>query len=203
MDEQKEKVKKEKHLIPMKVWVAGAAVVIVILMGVFLLLGTANKEKEMEVITKSTLEKIVNVNELSTYEVVYNGVAEVMNEKKPENVDYYVAYEAKVKAGIDFEQVEISVDNEAKKITVTIPEVKITDVNVDIATLDYIFENEKANTETVSQEAYKACKEDVENESASKDAIYKLAKQNAENVVEALISPFVKQLDVEYELEIK
>lgn len=84
-----------------------------------------------------------------------------------------------------------------------LPEIKITDVNVDITSLDYIFENEKANTETVSEEAYKKCIEDVTSESNSEDAIYELAEQNARNIVEALISPFVEQLDSEYRLEIQ
>ena len=203
MEEQKEKKKSKLQLMPVMKWcVAGAVVIIVLIVGV-LVLGTFGKKNEMEVITKTTLEKIVNVSELSTYEVIYNGVAKVMNEKKPEKVDYYVAYEAKVKAGIDFEQIDIAVDDEAKKISVTLPEVKITDTEVKAESLEYIFENDKANTETVSQQAYKECKKDVENECASKDAIYELAKQNGKNVVEALISPFVKQLDEEYELEIK
>ena len=64
-------------------------------------------------------------------------------------------------------------------------------------------ENEKANTETVSEEAYKKCIEDVTSESNSEDAIYELAEQNARNIVEALISPFVEQLDSEYRLEIQ
>lgn len=201
MDVQNDEKKKKKHPIPIKVWITGVAAAVVIIGGI-LLLNTRNREAEKEIITQSTLEKIIHVSELSTYEVVYNGIAEVMNEKKPENVDYYVSYEAKVKAGIDFEQVEIAVDNEAKKISVTIPEIKITDVTVDIASLDYIFENKKADTETVSQQAYKACIQDVTNESAKKEAIYELAEKNAENMIEALISPFVKQLDAEYVVEI-
>ena len=45
--------------------------------------------------------------------------------------------------------------------------------------------------------------EDVTSESNSEDAIYELAEQNARNIVEALISPFVEQLDSEYRLEIQ
>ena len=202
-NEGKEKKEKKQIKIPLKVWVAGGAmIIVVILIVVCLIVGITNKKEKKEMITQSTLEEIVNVSELSTYEVIYNGVAKVMNEEKTENVDYYVSYEAKVKAGIDFEQVEIKVESETKKISVAIPDIKITDVNVDIASLDYIFENKKANTATVSQEAYKACIEDVNNESASKNAIHKLAKQNAENVIEALITPFVNQLDAEYIVEI-
>ena len=139
---------------------------------------------------------------MSTFEAIYNGIASVANEEKPENIDYYVSYEAKVKAGIDFEKVNLEVNEDEKRITVTLPEVKITDVNVDIASLDYIFMNKRANTETVSAQAYKKCIEDVTNESNSTTAIYEFAKQNARNIVEALIKPFIEQLDSEYELKI-
>lgn len=160
------------------------------------------KKSEPEIINKNTLEKIINVNDLSTFEAVYNGIAKVANEKNPEKIDYYVSYNAKVKAGIDFEKVEITVDNEKKVIAVKLPEIKITDVNVDITSLDYIFENNKANTSTVSEQAYKKCIEDVKNESSNENAIYELAEQNAHNIIEALISPFVGQLDAEYQLQI-
>ena len=149
------------------------------------------------------MEKVINVSDLSTFEAIYNGVAAVANEENPENIDYYVSYEAKVKAGIDFELVEVEVNETDKVITVTLPEVKITDVDVDIASLDYIFMNNKANTQTVSAQAYKKCIKDVTKESNSTDEIYESARQNARNIVEALISPFVEQLDSEYKLEIK
>lgn len=162
----------------------------------------AGRNSKPEIITTSTLEEMINVSDLSTSEAIYNGIAVVANEQKPENIDYYVSYEAKVKAGIDFEQVDVQVDEMDKIITVTLPEIKITDVNVDITSLDYIFMNPKANTETVSAQAYKKCIEDVTNESNSTDAIYELARQNAYNIVEALIHPFVEQLDSEYSLKI-
>ena len=162
-----------------------------------------NKKSEPTIISKATLEKVINVSDLSTFEAIYNGVAAVANEENPENIDYYVSYEAKVKAGIDFALVEVEVNETDKIITVTLPEVKITDVDVDIASLDYIFMNNKANTQTVSAQAYKKCIKDVTKESNSTDEIYESARQNARNIVEALISPFVEQLDSEYKLEIK
>lgn len=179
-----------------------SAAIVLIIIGTLLFSGMTKNQKSKEIITKATLEKIINVSELSTFEAVYNGIAQVMSKEEPTQTDYYVSYEAKVKAGIDLEKVDVSVDNKTKKISVTLPEVQITDRNVDIASLDYIFENNRANTETVSQEAYKACIEDVTNESTNEDAIYELARQNAKNIVEALINPFVEQLDSEYVLEI-
>ena len=181
------------------------AILLVVIVIAVVLVGTkvASRKSEPEIISKSTLERIINVSDLSTFEAVYNGVAKVMNEKKPENVDYYVSYNAKVKAGLDFEKIDLEIDREEKIITVKLPEIKITDVNVDITSLDYIFMNDKANTETVSAQAYKKCIEDVTNESSNEDAIYTLAEQNAHNIIEALIKPFVEQLDEEYQLVIK
>lgn len=176
-------------------------IVVILITSVFVFVKVSGK-KEPEIITKSNLEKIINVSDLSTLEAVYNGIAQVTNSENPDQIDYYVSYEAKVKAGIDFQQVNIDVDNEQKLITVTIPEIKINDVNVDIASLDYIFLNNKANTETVSEQAYKKCIEDVTNETNTEESIYELAEENAKNIIEALIKPFVCQLDAEYKLVI-
>lgn len=176
-------------------------IAVILITSVFVFVKVSGK-KEPEIITKSNLEKIINVSDLSTLEAVYNGIAQVTNSENPDQIDYYVSYEAKVKAGIDFQQVNIDVDNEQKLITVTIPEIKINDVNVDIASLDYIFLNNKANTETVSEQAYKKCIEDVTNETNTEESIYELAEENAKNIIEALIKPFVCQLDAEYKLVI-
>lgn len=178
-------------------------IILVIITALMIKIKIFNKKSEPTIISKATLEKVINVSDLSTFEAIYNGVAAVENEEKPENIDYYVSYEAKVKAGIDFALVEVEVNEAEKIITVKLPEVKITDVDVDIASLDYIFMNNKANTETVSAQAYKKCIKDVTKESNSTDEIYESARQNARNIVEALISPFVEQLDSEYKLEIK
>ena len=178
-------------------------IILVIITALMIKIKIFNKKSEPTIISKATLEKVINVSDLSTFEAIYNGVAAVANEENPENIDYYVSYEAKVKAGIDFELVEVEVNETDKVITVTLPEVKITDVDVDIASLDYIFMNNKANTQTVSAQAYKKCIKDVTKESNSTDEIYESARQNARNIVEALISPFVEQLDSEYKLEIK
>ena len=179
-----------------------AVVIVVVIVCASLIVKNISKKSEPEIISKTTLEKIINVSDLSTFEAVYNGIAKVVNEENLEKVEYYVSYDAKVKAGIDFEKVEITVDNENKVISVKLPEIKITDVNVDITSLDYIFENDKANTSTVSEQAYKKCIEDVKNESSSEKAIYELAEQNTKNIIEALVSPFVEQLDAEYQLQI-
>lgn len=191
--------KKPKIRVKSIIVAIGILLVIIAVLGIYL--KAASKSKS-EIITTSTLEKIINVNDLSTYESIYNGVTQVMNEKKPDKVDYYVSYKAKVKAGIDFEKITIDVDSDKKVIVITIPEVRINDINVDISSLDYIFENKKAETATVSEEAYKKCKEDVKIKANKEEAIYNYAAENAKNEVKALVEPFIQQLDEEYSLEI-
>lgn len=178
--------------------------VAVVIIAVGLLIGSfSNKKKEAEIISTSTLEKIINVSELSTFEAVYNGIAVVNNEDTPEEIDYYVSYKAKVKAGMDFEKVKISKDDKNKKVIVKLPEIKLGEPDVDIASMDYIFENKSADTETVSEQAYKKCIEDAKKESENEKAIYTLATQNAENIVKALIKPFIEDMDERYELVIR
>lgn len=195
-------LRKGKKMTPIVAWVAGVCMLIVLVVVGVSVFEKKPQEEKKEIITESTLEKIVNVSELSTYEAVYNGVLTVMNEKKTEEVDYYVYYEAKVKAGINIEEIEIDVNNEKKVISISLPEVHITDTEVKIESLEFMFYNKKAETETISQEAYKKCIEDVKKESANEKKIYELAKSNARNFVEALVEPFVQQLDSEYILEI-
>ena len=193
-----------KKAINKKIVIAVAAgVLALILVGTLVvLLPKGEKESEPSIITTSTLEKILNVSDLSTLEAIYNGVAKVTNPDDPQEIDYYVSYNAAVKAGIDFEQVVISVDEDAKIISVKLPKIKISDITVEIESMDYIFVNDDANTETVSEEAYKKCIDDVTRESNNETAIFELAEQNAKNIVEALIRPFVSSLDSEYQLQI-
>lgn len=181
---------------------AAVLVIAVLVIGRIFISANGRKKAEAQIITQTRLEKMIQVSELSTFETTYNGIAEVKNKENPDQTDYYVYYESKVKTGIDFAKVGIAVDDETKRITVSLPEIIVTDINVDIASLDYIFENKKANTPTVSQEAYRACQADVKNESEHEDKIYELAKQNAKKIVSALIQPFVEQVDSEYVLEI-
>ncbi len=190
----------KKKMLPI---IVGGIAVLLLIVIVLIVVVNLKKDNKKEIISSATLKEIIEISELSTFEAVYNGVAQVMNEKKQEEIDYYVSYEATVKAGIDFEGIEIVVNPEVKEVIVTLPEIQIGDPNVDIASLDFIFLNDKANDETVAQEAYKASQKDVIDECSKEDAIYELAKQNAKNVVEALVKPFMNQVDAEYVLVIE
>ena len=111
-----------KLLVKPKVLVIATVVILVAIAAVAVLLQTSGREEpQPQVFNKSALERIINVSELSTFTAVYNGIARVANEKKPEKIDYYVSYEATVNAGIDFRAVDISINEEQKTITLKVP----------------------------------------------------------------------------------
>ena len=92
-----------------------------------------------------------------------------------------------------------------KEIVITMPEVEIQGVNVDMGTMQYIFTKNRYETETVSQEAYKLCQDDLRNRIKDKDEVelYKIAKDNAVLSVEALLKPWIEAVDSDYKVEIK
>ena len=183
-------------------------IAVISLLCAFLVPKVVNGDKgKKEVVTVSTLEKIVNVSELSTFSAVYNGIAKVYNSENKDQIDYYVSYDAKIKAGIDFNKDSQDKKSNVKNVTITIPKVHITKVNVDISSLDFIFMNDSANKASVSEQAYKACTDDATNESKEQKAIYTLAEQNAKSVVKALVNPILSQLneeqsEIKYELNV-
>lgn len=157
-----------------------------------------NDESREEIISVITLESIIQKSELNTFQAYYNGIAKVMNKEDPSEVDFYVLYKAKVFAGFNMSELEISKNEETKKIIVSIPAIEINDVNVETGTLEYMFVNEKADRNMVSKRGYDASIEDVTRESKKESAIYDLAEENAKNIILALLNPFVEDLDETY-----
>ena len=161
------------------------------------------KKPEPQVLTVSTLTDMIPVSDLSTVTSTYNGVAEVMNEKNPDKLDYYVAYEAKVQAGVNFDELQSEVDEASKTVTIRVPDAYFKKANVDVSSLDFMFNSKKANTSGVTERAYKACQEDADRECSSSEAILELARENAVNAVEALTRPLIEQLYPEYTLVVE
>lgn len=182
-------------------WGIAAAVAVLVLA----VLGVAGirRGKKAEVLAAAALEKIVNVSELSTFTAVYNGIAEAPDEKEPGKVDYYVSYEARVNAGFDLGKVSVRLEEDTKTVIVQLPAVSIREAIVDIASLEYIFLDKKRDDVGVTEEAYKLCQEDVQQESARQQAIVELAQENAENILTALTQPLIEQADPEYKLKIE
>lgn len=156
----------------------------------------------VSVTTTMVLEKILQISDLSTVQTNYNSVVRVNDPANYDTVLYYISYEAIVSAGIDFSLVDLTIDHENKKLTITLPQSEIQETNVDISSIDYMFIDSKSNTETVTADAYQLCKNDVAIESENIDAIKELAYDNAVGVLTALTVPFMQKLGDEYILVI-
>ena len=114
-----------------------------------------------------------------------------------------MAYEATVNVGIDLSKVSVSVDKEKKEVIILLPSVQINNIDVDMDSLDFMFQRDKYDTSGVSREAYAACNEDVHSEASTQKAIFELAYQNAINIVTGLVRPVVLQADSTYAVIVK
>jgi hypothetical protein len=182
----------------------GILLIVILIIGCIIFLPPLFNKRNgtVQTIAQSSLEKVIEINDLSTLDYTYNGITPVYDESG-ETLKYHVAYEGIVTAGIDITKIDISDDETKKKIVITLPEAKIQDVNVDMGSMEFIFLNDKYETETISQEAYKACIAALDIEAQKDTTLLSMAKENAKDSINALISPWVQQLDDEYTIEIK
>ena len=160
-----------------------------------------SSQNKVSTVSKSSLEKVLETSQLTTLQYTYNAIAEVKKEFF-DTIKYHVAYEGTVQAGIDFEDIDIYINKEKKIITITLPEVSIQNVIVSAESMEYIFNDDKYESETVASEAYSACVKDLQTRAEKEVQLLQMAKHNARDVVQALIEPWVKQVDKEYTIEI-
>ncbi|MBR3225289.1 MAG: DUF4230 domain-containing protein [Atopobiaceae bacterium] len=137
-------------------------------------------------ISTSQLKKAVEMEGLSSAEFVYNGIAE-KRKTGTDEVEYRVSYDASVKAGITMGDVDFDVDNKAKVITITLPEIVPSSVSVSMDGLDYMPENPKVEV----KEILELCEKDVKEEAERSESFYATAEENLKSVIEALTMPVV------------
>lgn len=146
-------------------------------------------EGEVEIITKSNLMEAIDVSELATSEFIYNGIAEVYNDKKAEKVDYYIRYDARVRAGIDIKNVDFNIMKEENIIEVTLPEVEIfTPPSIDPDSLSYI----PSEKEYDLKEVLETCEADVLREAEAATELKTSATENLMAIIEALLKPIIE-----------
>lgn len=176
----------------------GMAVVCVI---VLIAIIVPNRGGQMTTISEASLEKVIEINELATVDYTYNAIATAYAEDN-ETVKYNVAYEGVVNAGIDFKQIDIQLNAEENIIKITLPSVEIQDIRIDSGTLDYIFSKNKYETETISEEALRICKADLEKRVSEEELLKTTAKENAVESIKALFTPWIEVMEVDYTIEI-
>ena len=196
---EQKKIKIPKSRLQTKIIII-LSLVLILVVGILFAI-TQNKSGQLTTISKSSLQKVVEINELTTVDYTYNAIAT----KYDENNDamYYVAYEGTVTAGIDFNKIRIDIIEEEKKVKITIPEIEIHSTKVDMGTMEYIFKKNKYETEDISHEAYKLCKDDLKARIEKESVLHDTARENAISSVEALFKPWVDTIDNNYTVEIK
>lgn len=180
-------------------------IAVLLIIGVILLLPrrSPTPKRQRTTITASTLQRVLNISDLSTVEFRYGSVAQAQDNKG--KTKYYVTYNGTVQIGIDFSEISknIAIDSSTKTVTVIIPEPKVISTNVNVDTLDYIFMKDKYNTTGLTDEALKLCRQDLKNELENTPEIFRIAQENAETAVKQLLEPWLKNVDSEYTIIVK
>ena len=164
--------------------------------GVDSIVGT---EAEAELTGRETrIEDLIAIGELQTLEYRYNAICRACVNDEPV---YYIAYEATVQLGINFEDVTVDYGSEDDKvITVMLPEVEILSSTVDAGSLDYIFVDEYYNEADAAIHAQSLCEEDLYNKVQNDENMYASARENTEAEITALTEPLVEQFYPDYQL---
>jgi len=155
------------------------------------------EDGRVETVSAASIKEVFEISELSTAEYIYNSIARAYEEDETA-IRYYVAYEGTIKAGIDFSEIDVKINDNEKIITLSIPEITIQEVTVDPGSLEYIFIDKKSETETVLKEAFELCQKDLEEKAANEKELLSLAQTNAETMITALLEPWIKQVDSDF-----
>lgn len=148
-----------------------------------------SETNKAQIMTSATLEKAIDVSDLSTAQFTYNGIAEIYKDITHKKVKCYIRYNAKVKAGINMEDVKFEIDNENMTVRPILPKIKINSNIVDEKSLSFIPES----TSIELSEALTTCQEDAEKEARESDELLSSAQENLEAIIEALLYPIVSE----------
>ena len=151
--------------------------------------------ENIEYSSENVINKILEIEEIHMASYPYKGKTERVIQKKSkkgktkDECIYHVTYKGHAQLGTT-EKIMASVDEENKIISVTIPDPEILELSVDFNSIDYIFEKEKYNTETVSEDSYQLCIDDMKQNLEMDEGMMKKAKKNTENLVTAMLKSF-------------
>ena len=179
------------------------AVLVVSIVGFCVYSGVQTSHYEnTEYSSEHAINKMLDIEELHMASYPYNGKTERVIQKELKDGKtkskclYHVTYKGHVQLGTT-EKLMASVDEENKRITVSIPEPRILDLSVDFDSIDYIFLKDKYETETISEDSYQLCLNDMRQNLEVDKSMMKKAKKNTENLVLALFKPFSKDYTIQ------
>ena len=181
---------------------------IVIVILVIVIISITRKNSKIEVKVRSTLEKIVEKNDLETVSINYNVIAKECNagvecDKTSNNIDdfyYVVSCKGTIVAGIDFKEVKIETNREEKKIIIEMPEAKIMG-EPSIESVKFL--NGDEISASVLPNARKLCQETITEKSNADNKLIPSAKEQARFVLEEFYNQWIKAYDESYVVEVK
>lgn len=159
-----------------------------------------NREGELISILETSLEKIEFRSSLSSLEYTYNSAVPVYKDGSDSKILYYVRYSGQIRKGIDFSKINIVEDpNDSNAILIELPPLT-SESNVDPGSLDYIYVDNSAKSETIFVESYPLCEEDIRKAAELDSELNTIAKENVLSEIKLLTQPIVEQLDKEIEV---
>lgn len=152
-------------------------------------------------ITSHTLMEAINIEELSSCELVYNGIVPIYESSTSKEIECYARYESFLKVGIDLSDVKIiDIDTKNKTVEISIPPMHIIgSPSIDEKSIECL----DTGTATVFSEIWgdepklkkvlTACKSDVLSEAEQKQQVFDIAKNNLKLTFEALLKPLLQK----------
>lgn len=185
-----------------------SVLIIVVIVALVITFIIPNKEGNIELKVKSTLDKVVEKSDLETVNITYNVIAKKCKDEnncdlKSNNIEdfvYVVSCKGTITAGIDFNDVKITIDKDNKKVIILLPDAKITD-EPNITSIKFLNGNDMPADELPN--ARKLCQETTLEKSKSDNNLIPAAKDQAVVVLEQFYKQWIKAFDDSYQVEIK
>ena len=197
---------KNNHVKKNNIIMISMSIIIVLLLLIAFII--PNKEGKIKIKIKSTLEKVVEKSDLETVTITYNVIAKQC--KKENNCDkssnnindfkYVVSCKGTITAGIDFQQVEINIDEKKKKVVVIMPEATITG-EPNIGSINFLNGQEVSAEELPN--ARKLCQETTKEKSKKDGKLIPAAKEQSRVVLEEYYKQWIKAYGSSYVVEVK
>lgn len=156
------------------------------------------------------LEQLQDVKELTTLKYTYTNVGSFENENEFYGVKipftlkkFIVSYDGNLSAGIDLDDVEVNVDNNGKKINITMPEAKILSHQIDEDSLT-IFDEKNSIFNQFKIEDFQQFRvaemKKVENDMIEKGFLDQAEERSKQAVIDILnVNPIISE---EYQVNI-
>ncbi len=159
--------------------------------------------EEPEITIEYINKKLNNISELSTAEMVYNGLYTVEEGKIPfiTRKGFSMTYTSEIKAGIDASKIQTEITED--EVIITLPQAEILTTWVDPESIQFYDEKYALfnwGEKTDVTEAIAAAEADMK-EKANKDGLLKRASRRADYIIEEFLEDVVgdRKVVVEYE----